>query len=89
MNACAGTDGGTHGEQDPLHLVGTTLAHKYAMESVVRIEAGAVVYRATNLATNRSIAIRVLGALAQLAPGKQRRSTSGSRAITKSSMSWR
>ena len=57
---------------DPLHLVGTTLAHKYAMESVVRIEAGAVVYRATNLATNRSIAIRVLGALAQLAPGKQR-----------------
>ncbi len=57
---------------DPLHLVGVTLAHKYAIESLVRIEAGSVVYRATNLITNRSIAIRVLGALGQIPAGKRR-----------------
>jgi formylglycine-generating enzyme required for sulfatase activity len=57
---------------DPLNLVGSTLAHKYALESVVRVEAGAVVYRATNLATNRSIAVRVLGALGQLPAGKRK-----------------
>jgi formylglycine-generating enzyme required for sulfatase activity len=62
-------------QPDPLHLRGTTLAGKYAIESLVRVESTSVVYRATHVRTNRSVAVRVLVALLAL-PESQRRSLS-------------
>ncbi len=51
---------------DPLHLVGVTLARRYTVESLVRIEASTVIYRATHVASNRSVAVRVLAGTAAL-----------------------
>ena len=58
---------------DPLHLIGATLARRYAIDSLVRVEASAVVYRATDIRSNRSVGVRVLAALSSL-PEAQRRS---------------
>ena len=57
---------------DPLRLKGTTLAGKYAVESLVRVEATAIVYRATHLRTNRSVGVRVLVALLGLSDSVRR-----------------
>ena len=57
---------------DPLGLVGTTLGHKYSVESVVRVEAHAVVYRATQLLVNRAVAVRVFTSLASVAPERRK-----------------
>jgi serine/threonine protein kinase len=51
---------------DPLSLTGATVARRYAVESVVRVESNTVVYRATHIPSNRSVAIRVLAALSLL-----------------------
>ena len=42
---------------DPLHLAGTTIAEKYAVESVVGEGGFAVVYRATHLIWKRPVAL--------------------------------
>ncbi len=57
---------------DPLCLVGTTLGHKYAVESLVRVEAHAVVYRATQLIANQSVAVRVFTSLGAVAPERRK-----------------
>jgi hypothetical protein len=48
---------------DPLDLIGATLARRYTVDSVVRVEASTVVYRATHIPSNRSVGIRVLAGL--------------------------
>jgi eukaryotic-like serine/threonine-protein kinase len=50
-------------ESDPLNLVGTTIADKYAVESVVGEGGFAVVYRATHSVWKRPVAIKVFKAL--------------------------
>ena len=58
---------------DPLELIGATLARKYAIDSVVRVEASTVVYRATDQRSGRSIGVRVLAGVTSL-PEPVRRS---------------
>ncbi len=58
---------------DPLDLIGATLARRYSVDSLVRIEAATVVYRATHIPSNRSVGIRVLAALSTL-PESSRKS---------------
>ena len=48
---------------DPLGLVGTTIAEKYAMESVVGEGGFAIVYRATHVLWKRPVAVKVFKAL--------------------------
>jgi hypothetical protein len=57
---------------DPLELLGTTLVRKYAIDSVVRIEASTIVYRATDVHSGRSIGVRVLAGVASLSEAKRR-----------------
>ena len=49
--------------EDPLGLVGATIAEKYAIESVVGLGGFAVVYRARHLVWKRSVAVKVIRAL--------------------------
>jgi formylglycine-generating enzyme required for sulfatase activity/serine/threonine protein kinase len=51
---------------DPLALVGTVIAEKYAVEGVVGEGGFAIVYRATHNVWNRSVAIKVFRALGDL-----------------------
>src|SRR5437667_12829664 len=53
---------------DPLHLTGTTIAEKYAVESVVGEGGFAVVYRARHLIWNRPVAIKAFKALGDFSP---------------------
>src|SRR4051812_41194595 len=57
---------------DPLHLVGSTLGHKYVIDSLVRVESLAVVYRATQRIVNRAVAVRVFTSLAPVAAERRR-----------------
>jgi len=52
---------------DPLHLVGTVIADKYAVEDVVGEGGFAIVYRATHRVWQRPVAIKVFRALVGLA----------------------
>src|SRR5277367_6171957 len=56
---------------DTLELIGTTIAEKYAMESVVGEGGFAVVYRATHLLWKRPVAVKVFKALGDF-PADQR-----------------
>ena len=58
---------------DPLELIGATLARTYTVDSVVRVEASTVVYRATDQRSGRSIGVRVLAGVTSL-PEPVRRS---------------
>jgi formylglycine-generating enzyme required for sulfatase activity/serine/threonine protein kinase len=55
------------GREDPLSLVGTTIADKYAIESVVGYGGFAVVYRATHTLWKRPVAVKVFKALGDVA----------------------
>jgi formylglycine-generating enzyme required for sulfatase activity len=57
---------------DPLRLLGVTLARKYVVETLVRVEASAVVYRATHLRSNRPVAVRVLVSMTVLSGARRR-----------------
>lgn len=50
-------------EMDPLNLVGTTIADKYSVESVVGEGGFAIVYRATHSVWKRPVALKVFKAL--------------------------
>ena len=56
---------------DPLSLVGTTLADKYIVESVVGEGGFAVVYRATHQVWKRPVAIKVFKALGDVPPARR------------------
>src|ERR1700677_1460218 len=56
---------------DPLRLVGATLARKYAVDDLVRVEPSTVIYRATHVASNRSVGVRVLAAATALPEGRR------------------
>src|SRR4051812_45854027 len=53
-------------ESDPLGLVGTTIADKYAVESVVGEGGFATVYRATHVLWKRPVAVKVFKALGEV-----------------------
>jgi formylglycine-generating enzyme required for sulfatase activity/tRNA A-37 threonylcarbamoyl transferase component Bud32 len=53
----------TVAQPDPLQLVGTTIAEKYAVEGVVGEGGFAIVYRATHLLWKRPVALKVFRAL--------------------------
>ena len=52
---------------DPLQLVGTTIAEKYAVESVVGEGGFAIVYRATHLIWKRPVAIKAFKSMGSFA----------------------
>ena len=54
------------GREDPLSLVGTTIAEKYSVESVVGKGGFAIVYRATHLLWKRPVAVKVFNALGEV-----------------------
>src|SRR5579862_1441152 len=56
---------------DTLQLLGTTIAEKYAFESVVGEGGFAVVYRATHLVWKRPVAVKVFKALGEVAPSQR------------------
>src|SRR5579859_2061056 len=56
---------------DPLNLVGTTIADKYAVESVVGEGGFAIVYKATHLIWKRPVAIKVFKALSDVAESER------------------
>ncbi len=58
-------------DSDPLGLVGTTIAEKYAVEAVVGEGGFAVVYRATHTLMKRRVAVKVFKALSEV-PEDQR-----------------
>jgi formylglycine-generating enzyme required for sulfatase activity/serine/threonine protein kinase len=58
---------------DPLNLVGTTIADKYAVESVVGEGGFAIVYRATHLLWKRPVAVKVFRALGDFADEQRQR----------------
>jgi formylglycine-generating enzyme required for sulfatase activity len=53
---------------DTLELIGTTIAEKYAVESVVGEGGFAVVYRATHLLWKRPVAVKIFKALGDVSP---------------------
>jgi hypothetical protein len=57
---------------DPLHLIGATLARKYLIESVVRMEASTVIYRGTHLRSSRSVGVRVIAGVSALPEARRR-----------------
>src|SRR5687768_16614057 len=56
---------------DPLSLVGTIVSEKYAIDRVVGEGGFALVYKATHLVWNRSVAIKVFRALGDLPPERR------------------
>ena len=56
---------------DPLNLVGSTIAEKYAIESVVGEGGFAIVYRATHLIWKRPVAIKVFKSLRDVAEAQR------------------
>ncbi len=58
-------------EPDALGLVGTTIADKYAVESVVGEGGFAIVYRATHLVWKRPVAVKVFKALGEVAASER------------------
>ena len=58
-------------ESDPLNLVGTTIADKYAVDAVVGEGGFAVVYRATHSVWKRPVAIKVFKALGDVSPARR------------------
>ncbi|AKV03112.1 Serine/threonine kinase [Labilithrix luteola] len=56
---------------DPLSLIGTTVAEKYAIERVVGEGGFAIVYRAMHLVWNRPVAIKVFRTLGDLPPERR------------------
>jgi formylglycine-generating enzyme required for sulfatase activity len=58
---------------DPLALVGTTIADKYAVESVVGQGGFAIVYRATHTLWKRPVAVKVFKALGEVAEDQRQR----------------
>jgi eukaryotic-like serine/threonine-protein kinase len=58
---------------DPLALIGTTIAEKYALESVVGEGGFAIVYRATHLLWKRPVAVKVFKALGEVAEQDRQR----------------
>ena len=59
--------------KDPLGLVGTTIAEKYAVESVVGEGGFAIVYRAQHLLWKRPVAVKVFKALGDIAPDQRQK----------------
>jgi eukaryotic-like serine/threonine-protein kinase len=58
---------------DPLALIGTTIAEKYALGSVVGEGGFAIVYRATHLLWKRPVAVKVFKALGEVAEHDRQR----------------
>jgi formylglycine-generating enzyme required for sulfatase activity len=58
-------------EADSLHLVGTTIAEKYAVEAVVGEGGFAVVYRAQHVIWKRPVALKVFKALGDFSPAER------------------
>ena len=58
-------------ENDPLNLVGTTIAEKYLVESVVGEGGFAVVYRALHTVWKRPVAIKVFKALSEVSRARR------------------
>src|SRR5580700_11912709 len=58
---------------DPLQLVSTTIAEKYAVESVVGEGGFAVVYKATHLIWKRPVAIKAFKAMGDFSPEDRER----------------
>jgi formylglycine-generating enzyme required for sulfatase activity len=54
-------------------LIGTTVAEKYAVESVVGEGGFAVVYRATHMLWKRPVAVKVFKALGEVAPSERQK----------------
>ncbi|HRG99976.1 MAG TPA: serine/threonine-protein kinase [Polyangiaceae bacterium] len=59
-------------DPDPLALVGTTIADKYRVESVVGEGGFAVVYKATHLVWNLPVALKVFKALGEVREGRRK-----------------
>ena len=57
----------TEGSDDPLRLVGTTVAEKYLVEAVVGQGGFAIVYRAMHTLWKRPVAVKVFKALGEVA----------------------
>ncbi len=60
-------------ETDSLGLVGTTIADKYAVESVVGSGGFAVVYRALHTLWKRPVAVKVFKALGEVSPDQRQK----------------
>jgi len=58
---------------DPLRLCGTTIAEKYAIESVVGEGGFAIVYRATHALWKRPVAVKVFKALGDVAEDQRQK----------------
>ncbi len=58
---------------DTLELIGTTIAEKYAIESVVGEGGFAIVYRATHTLWKRPVAVKVFKALGEVAPEQRQK----------------
>lgn len=63
----------TSTEEDPLGLIGTTIAEKYAIESVVGQGGFAIVYRATHALWKRPVAVKVFKALGEVAQDQRKK----------------
>ena len=59
-------------DSDPLALVGTTIADKYRVESVVGEGGFAVVYKATHLVWNLPVALKVFKALGEVREARRK-----------------
>jgi formylglycine-generating enzyme required for sulfatase activity/serine/threonine protein kinase len=59
-------------KDDPLRLVGVTIAEKYAVESVIGEGGFAIVYRATHTLWKRPVALKVFKALGDVAADQRR-----------------
>jgi formylglycine-generating enzyme required for sulfatase activity/serine/threonine protein kinase len=60
-------------ESDTLGLIGSIIADKYAVESVVGEGGFAVVYRATHMLWKRPVAVKVFKALGEVAPHERQK----------------
>jgi len=58
-------------ESDPLNLVGTTIADKYTVDTVVGEGGFAIVYRATHSVWKRPVALKVFKALGDVSPERR------------------